>query len=141
MTRLFLLVAALVLGSSAGAEAQSYQIIVNSANPVVSLSKADISRMFLKKTLTWPDGKPIAAVDRDRKAKLREVFSSAIHGRSASAIVSYWQQQIFSGQDVPPPEKTNDADVVAFVQASPGAVGYVSSGIALSGVKPITVGP
>jgi len=46
---------------------------------------------------------------------------------------------IFSGKGIPPPEKPYDADVVAFVRETPGAVGYVSSGADTSSVKVVAV--
>jgi hypothetical protein len=56
-------------------------------------------------------------------------------------ISSYWQVLVFSGRDVPPRTLKSDADVLQFVQDNPGAVGYVSEGAPLAGVKTITVRP
>ena len=44
-----------------------------------------------------------------------------------SAVANYWQRQIFSGRGTPPPIKESDAEVIAFVAANPGAIGYVSA--------------
>jgi ABC-type phosphate transport system substrate-binding protein len=55
------------------------------------------------------------------------------------AIDQYWTQSVFSGRAVPPPEKRSDADVVAFVRENPGAIGYVSQGASIDGVKRVTV--
>jgi len=54
-------------------------------------------------------------------------------------VKSYWQQQIFSGRDVPPVEKSSDAQVVAFVKQNPGAIGYVAEGTDTAGTKVVTV--
>ena len=120
--------------------AQGFTVVVNEANPVASLTKDEVARIFLKKTKEWPAGGTIAAVDLGKGASAREAFTRAVHGRSVGAIESHWQQQIFSGKDVPPPEKASDADVLAFVRANPGAIGYVSAGSATgAGVKAIRV--
>ena len=37
----------------------------------------------------------------------------------------YWQQRIFSGRDVPPPEFELDREVVEYVLKHAGAIGYV----------------
>jgi hypothetical protein len=42
-------------------------------------------------------------------------------------VKSFWQRQIFSGSGVPPQERASDEEVLDFVRANPGAVGYVSS--------------
>lgn len=120
---------ALVLGVVApAAHAEDFKVIANGGVGAGSLTKDQMSQMFLKKLAKWPDGKAVVPVDQAKSAAVREAFSKAILGRGASAVVAYWQQQIFSGADVPPVEKPSDAEVVAFVKATPGAIGYVSPG-------------
>ena len=123
----------------APARADGYQVIANASVGAASLAKAQISQMFLKKLGKWPDGKPVVACDQAKSAAIRDAFSKAVHGRGAAAIVAFWQQQIFSGADVPPAEKATEAEVIAFVKATPGAIGYVSAGADLGGAKVITV--
>jgi ABC-type phosphate transport system substrate-binding protein len=59
--------------------------------------------------------------------------------RSVAAVKSYWQQKVFSGQNVPPPELDSDQQVVTFVLRNPGAVGYVSSAANVEGVKTLSL--
>ena len=81
-------------------------------------------------------------VDLSESAPAREAFSTAVHHKPVKAVRAYWQQQIFSGRDVPPPEKTSDEQVIAFVRATPGAIGYVSAAAPLTGgVRRVQVGP
>jgi ABC-type phosphate transport system substrate-binding protein len=121
------------------ASADGYQVIANSGVGASSLTKDQVSQMFLKKLAKWPDGKSVVAVDQAKTAAIREAFSKAVHGRGAAAIVAFWQQQIFSGADVPPAEKASDAEVIAFVKATPGAIGYVSSGAEVGDAKVVAV--
>jgi ABC-type phosphate transport system substrate-binding protein len=116
----------------AAARAQGYVVIVNAAG-AASLSKDEVSKAFLKK------GSGLVAVDQSKGAAVRDAFSKAVLGRPASAVATYWQQQIFAGKDVPPAEKSSDADVVAFVKANPKAIGYVSAGADVAGVKTVTL--
>ena len=46
---------------------------------------------------------------------------------------------MFSGRDVPPAIAKSDAEVLAFVRANRGAVGYVTAGADLAGVKVLAV--
>ena len=55
------------------------------------------------------------------------------------AIKTWWNQQIFAGKGVPPPELTSDAKVLAYVSANAGAIGYVSTDINTSDVKVVAV--
>jgi ABC-type phosphate transport system substrate-binding protein len=78
-------------------------------------------------------------VDQGKASSVRAAFSKAVLGRPVSAVESYWQQQIFSGKDVPPAAKGSDDEVVTFVKANPGAIGYVSAGASTAGVKVVDV--
>jgi ABC-type phosphate transport system substrate-binding protein len=128
------LIAVALLANPARADAQDFVVVTNAANPVSELSRNEVSNIFLKKTTR------LVAVDLDKGSIVRDAFSKAIHGRPASAILSYWQQQIFSGKDVPPAERSSDADVLAFVRGNPNAIGYVSAGTSLGpGVKVVSV--
>lgn len=129
----------LTLALSRAALAAGFKVIVNPANPITSVTKKDLSALLLKKTPKWQDGVPVAAVDQTERSSVRELFTSSVHGKTVNAVKSYWQQQIFSGRDVPPVEKSSDADVVAFVKANRGAVGYVSEGTSTTGAKVVDV--
>lgn len=129
----------LAIGFAAPVHADGYQVIANSGVGPGALAKDQVSQIFLKKLGKWPDGKPAVPVDQAKSAAVREVFSKAVLGRGAAAMVAFWQQQIFSGADVPPVEKASEADVIAFVKSTPGAIGYVSAGADVSGCKVITV--
>jgi ABC-type phosphate transport system substrate-binding protein len=122
--------------------AQEFTVIVNAANPVTTLPKDEVARMFLKKTVTWESGEPIAAVELPSSTKAREAFARTVLNKSLAQVKSYWQQQIFSGRDVPPPEKQSDGDVLAFVRANANAIGYVAKGKDVGrGVKVLEIGP
>lgn len=127
---------ALITGT---AQAASYKVIVNNSVSVNSLSKKAASDLFLKKTTKWESGTPVMPVDQLDSSSAREGFSKAVHGKTAAAVKSYWNQQIFSGRDVPPVEKKSDAEVLSFVRSNPGAIGYVSEAASVEGVRVVTV--
>ena len=118
--------------------ADEFKVVVNSANPMSALTPPQVSRMLLKQETQWGTGQPVMPVDQLDRSPVRAAFSRTIHGREVTAVKSYWQRMIFSGTSVPPPEKANDDEVLAFVRANPGAIGYVSAAASLgSGVKAV----
>ena len=133
------LAAALIALIPVNATAGSFKVIVNSAVHVDGLSKKEVSDLFMKRTPKWSSGTPVVPVDQSDRAAVRDEFSKSIHGKSTAAVKSYWQQQIFSGRDVPPVEKDSDEQVVAFVRANPGAIGYVSESAPTAGVRVVAV--
>lgn len=137
-TRL-LATATVLIAAAAPLQAQEFKVIVNSANSTSELTADVATKVFLKQSLKFPNGTVAQPVDLGKAAPARVAFTRAVLGRAVGAVESYWQQQIFSGKDVPPPAKASDDDVIAFVKANPGAIGYVSGGAPLAGVKVVTV--
>jgi ABC-type phosphate transport system substrate-binding protein len=131
------LLSVLAMASTAGAE--QTVVIVNASNPAASMRKADVAKLFLKETVTWKHGGKVLPVDLDSRSRTRADFTREVHGRSLEAILAYWNQKMFSGADVPPPQKGSDHDVIEFVRANPGAVGYVSTSAPLQQVKVLRI--
>lgn len=116
-----------------------YQVIVNGKNPMTQVSRRLLSEVFLKKKTRWDGGELIRPVDQEADSAVRRQFSEHILKRSVSAVRSYWQQIIFAGRDVPPPELTGDAQVLTYVRQYAGAVGYVSATADTAGAKVLPV--
>jgi ABC-type phosphate transport system substrate-binding protein len=121
--------------------AAGFVLIANAENPATKITKLDATRIFLKKARAWPGGGPSAdPVDQRDASPVRKEFLAAVIGKDASAMNAYWQSQLFVGRTTPPPVKGSDADVIAFVAAAKGGIGYVSAGVALPAtVKAISV--
>ena len=137
------LLAPLLLGGARQASAQpsqSFVVIVNEASALRSVTREQVSQIFLKKATTLPGGHQAMPVDLQGRNKVRSEFTSAIHRKSMVAIGNYWKQQLFSGKEVPPPAMASEEDIVAFVRANSDALGYVSSGMPLGpGVRVLRV--
>ncbi len=113
-----------------------FQVIVNASNPAGSITRRQLNDMFLKKLTHWPDGKTVEPVEPPERSITRAYFlSDVMGGKSALALKTFWQKRVFSGRDTPPVEKGSDEEVVAFVRANPGAVGYVAPATPVAGVK------
>ena len=132
----------LIVGFASGvaqAEDLGFVVIVNADNPTTSIARDALSNIMLKRVTEWSDGQTAQPVDRDAGSFVRGRFSQMIHRKSVGAIKSYWQQQIFSGGAVPPVELRSDAEVIAHVQRTYGAVGYVASSASLGRTKALKV--
>jgi ABC-type phosphate transport system substrate-binding protein len=130
---------ALAFAAATARADDGFVVIVHSSNGVGALTKAQASELFLKKTTKWSGGEGVQPVDLKATSPTREKFSQAVHGKSAAAISTYWSRLVFSGRETSPPEKASDDEVIAFVKANPGAVGYVAAGASTAGVKVVTL--
>ncbi len=137
MKKYIFLLLALFIGTTI--QAQNYKVIVNKSNTVSSLTKKEASDFFLKKKTKWADGQKVSVVDQKGSSESRKVFTDEVHKKSVGAVKSYWQQAVFAGKGTPPVEKKTDAEVIEFVKANKGAMGYVSGDADVSGVKVLTV--
>jgi ABC-type phosphate transport system substrate-binding protein len=139
-TPMAVLLSLTLLAAPLASAGEGYKVVVNPNNPTSSVSKAQLSALFLKKT-PWPNGQAVQPIDLAEDAAVRRAFTAAVHARPVSAIKAYWQQKVFTGRDVQPTEEAGDAAVVAFVHANPGAVGYVSEAFATGDLKVLAVNP
>jgi ABC-type phosphate transport system substrate-binding protein len=130
------LVAVLLPAASAAGD---YVVVVNASNSTSTLARADAARLFLRSKTQWPSGEHVKPVDLAKGSPVRTAFTKEVLGRSIGAIEQYWTQSVFSGRAVPPPEKRSDAEVVAYVRETPGAIGYVSAGANTEGVRRVQI--
>lgn len=116
----------LLYACAGGTDDLAFQIVVNAANPVDSVDAKFLADIYLKKKTVWPDSHAVLAVDLEAGSKVRGHFSEKILERPVSAVRNYWQQLLFSGRGVPPPEFKTEEEVLRFVGANPDAIGYIS---------------
>ena len=124
------------------AASEGYVVVVNQANPVHRMSRADLSKLFLKRTATWPGGAVAVPFDLSGASPTRKAFSQGVHGKPLWVVVAFWQQEIASGRSQPPAVCATEAAALQAVSGDPGAVAYISEGLTLSpGVKVLTLEP
>ncbi len=138
-----LAIAAALASPRALAQSQSpagaYRVIVHPGNLVREVDRSFVAQAFLKKTTRWPNGEAIEPVDLDQRSPVRRRWSHEVLSRSVEAVKTYWQQMIFSGRSLPPPEVTADEQVIDFVLHRAGGIGYVSAGANLNGVRALSL--
>ncbi|MEO8178693.1 MAG: hypothetical protein ABI895_07660 [Deltaproteobacteria bacterium] len=116
-----------------------FRVVAHPSNSAVSVDRVFLMDAFLKKTTRWPGDDAIYPVDQGPDAAVRQQFSEQVLRRSVFAVRNYWQQRIFSGRGLPPPELESDDAVLRYVLSRPGAVGYVSERAALGAAKVLRV--
>ena len=133
-----LAVAAVFLMAANVAAQDGFRIVVNPQNPVSSLSKTQVSKLFLDKG-TWDDGASVAPVDLLPTSPIREGFSRDVLGVPVPTAIDRSRVAAKAAGLNPPPSMASDREVLAFVRLKPGAIGYVSLAADVSGVKVVAV--
>ena len=120
-------------------EPAAYRVIVNAANPVSSLKRVQVSKLFLERG-TWSHGPAGDPVDLSATSPVRAAFSSEVLGQSVEAVQNHWRRRLLEKRDPPPKARATDEDVIVHVLKSPGAIGYVSAAATLpEGVRELRV--
>jgi hypothetical protein len=117
-----------------------FKLIVH-AERAGQATRAFLADAFLKNVSRWPDEEVIHAVDQRPDAAVRRKFSQQVLRRSVEAVKTYWQQRIFSGRGVPPPELDSDEAVVRYVESHAGSVGYISGSAPAGKTRVIAIIP
>ncbi len=135
-----LVAAALAAGPGpAVSAAEAFRMIVNPQVKGSQIPRGVLKSIFLKQALKWGDGRPVVPVDQSVQSAVRRLFSGDVLGQGIVEVQVYWQRKISAGL-VPPPVKTSDEEVMAFVASTPGAIGYVSMSTPLpDSVREVTV--
>jgi ABC-type phosphate transport system substrate-binding protein len=142
----FLALAAVLVLFDVRAESQTraaptapFVVIVHRSNALRTASRTFVADAFLKRTTRWPDGETIRPVDQRNASAVRARFTESVLRRPIAAVRSYWQQVIFTGRGVPPPELDDDREVLRYVSTHVGAIGYVSGSVDLGTAAALTV--
>jgi len=75
----------------------------------------------------------------EKDGPVHEAFVKEYLGKTDSALQTYYRSLVFTGKASMPKTLGADADVVAYVAKTKGAIGYVSSGANTVGVKILEV--
>jgi len=124
---------AFIACSSAYAEVA---VVVHPSNNS-SFDQSEISKLFLGKAKSFPDGNQAVPINQGTDTKAREGFDANVLSKSGSQLKAYWSKLIFTGKGSPPKEVDNDAAVIDLVSKNPSMIGYVDAASVNDTVKTV----
>jgi len=135
--RFILTTAAIVLLASWQAHAADVKVIANPSVAASTVSAGDVKDVFLldKDSLGGSHVEPVLA----KGGPTHEAFLKEYLGKNDAALQAFYRSLVFTGKGSMPKALASDADVVAYVAKTKGAVGYVSAGASTDGVKTLQV--
>jgi ABC-type phosphate transport system substrate-binding protein len=116
-------------------------VVVSPASGITSLTEDDVSRIFLGKSKSFPNGAAAVPVNQDEGAPARDKFNEAVCKKNASQYKAYWSQLVFTGKGTPPKDAGNDGAVKALIAANPNMIGYIDAGAVDASVKVVFKAP
>ena len=121
------------------AHAGDLVVIVNPASEITQLSQDDLTRIFLIKTKTYPNEKPVVPFIPREDDPTRLQFEAAVLEKSPMQVKAYWTRLLFTGRGNPPPALESDQEILEKVRKDPAAIGYVKASNADKSVKTVFI--
>ena len=98
-------------------------VLIGNAN-VPRLDAPTVQRLYTGRTVEV-GGTPVVVVNAAPGSRARERFLALVMQQDEEKYVGYWTVRKHIGKGTPPRELKSAADIIEFVQSTPGAVGYV----------------
>ena len=102
-------------------------VVVNPKLKIQSLTKQQVSDIFLDKTNELPTGEPITPYLQSVKSEIHEQFNIKVHERSTSQLKAYWARLVFTGKGSPPAYFEDVNEVKRKIKDNPEIISYIYS--------------
>jgi ABC-type phosphate transport system substrate-binding protein len=123
------------------AKAQDVVVVANKSVKSTEVSANDLKDVFSGDKSSLRDGSHVIPVTL-RGGSTHEAFLKKFVGKNDPAFRAAWRSLVFTGQGSMPRSFDTEADMLEFVAATPGAVGYVGAGAGAAnkeGIKTLAV--
>jgi len=120
------------------ASAGDLKVIANFSVGASSISVDELKGVFLETKTSLGDGSHVEPV-LEKGGPTHDAFIKAYLGKTDAALRTYYRSLVFTGKASMPKTLGTDAEVVAYVAKTKGAIGYVSAGASTVGVKTLEV--
>jgi ABC-type phosphate transport system substrate-binding protein len=110
-------------------------VVVSSMSTITTLSKAQVTDIFLGKVNRFPNGTQAVPIDRADASPERDEFYATYAGKSPAQVKSHWAKIIFTGRGQPPKAVSNDIDIKKLLAADPQAISYIERSAVDASIK------
>jgi TonB family protein len=114
------------------------KIVANSSVSADTISTSELRRVYLETKISLADGTHVEPV-LENGGPAHHDFLQNYLGMSEDDLQTYYRTLLFTGKGSMPKKLGSDAEVVAYVARTRGAIGYVSSSANAEGVKTLAI--
>jgi len=136
--RLLPLVAIVVIFAPVRVIAADIKVIANGSVKADMISANEVKSVFLEEYNSLRDGTHVEPV-LEKDGPVHEAFLHEYLGGTDDDLQNYYRALVFSGRGSMPKQLGSDAEVVAYVARTKGAIGYVSAETIGEDVKTLTI--
>ena len=113
------------------------KVIAHSSVQVSHISSEELKGVFLATKTSLADGHVVPVLLRG--GVVHAAFVKKHTGKTTTALENYYRSLVFTGKGAMPKMLGSDAEMVAYVKLTRGAIGYVSAESSTGGVKILEV--
>ncbi len=113
-------------------------VITNSGTALDEISADDLKSIFLRTKMALKGGVHVEPVV-EKSGPAHSAFLRSYLSKTDVALQIYYRSLVFSGQGAMPATVGSDAEVVAFVEKTRGAIGYVGPATDIGSAKTLRV--
>ena len=136
--RLLPLVAIVVIFAPVRVIAADIKVIANGSVKADMISANEVKSVFLEEYNSLRDGTHVEPV-LEKDGPVHQAFLHEYLGGTDDDLQNYYRALVFSGRGSMPKQLGSDAEVVAYVARTKGAIGYVSAEAIGEDVKTLTI--
>jgi TonB family protein len=136
--RLVPLVAVVLFFAPIRVIAADIKVIANGSVKTDAISATEVKSVFLEEYNSLRDGTHVEPV-LEKDGPVHEAFLREYLGGTDDDLQNYYRALVFSGRGSMPKQLGSDAEVVAYVARTKGAIGYVSAETIGEDVKTLTI--
>lgn len=120
--------------------AMAGEAVVTGANSDVGpLTRDQVRDLFLGMISSLPDGVTAVLVDLPESSPARNDFYLKLTNKTAAQASALWAKLYFTGRGIPPREVQSTEEVKAFLNSTPGSIGYIDASAVDPSVKVIFI--
>jgi len=122
---------------AASAVAGDVKVIANPSVKAESISPRELKSLYLeeKSSLNGAHVEPVI----EKRGPAHDAFLRDYLGQTDDELQKYYEALVFTGRGSMPKTVSSDAEVVAYVAKTKGAIGYVGTGANAEGVRTLTI--
>lgn len=125
MLKYHLVLLLLIITTLCATAADDFAVVVHNDNPVKTMKKAEIEKIFLGKKNFWENDHRIE-VYLQTENDLHKKFIFSVIRKSPRQFKMYWRRALYSGTGLPPQQYQDDQMIKSEVAANPRAISYIN---------------
>jgi TonB family protein len=129
-----------VLFWSLHAISSDVKVVANPRLKADFISAVELKNVFMAERNSLKDRSHVEPVF-ERAGRVHEIFLREFLGESSESLQSHYGALVFTGKSAMPKSFNTDAEVLAYVARTRGAIGYVNTSAGTEGVKVLEVVP